>query len=94
MKILINKKCYQVLFLQVTLLLIRGHPKELLKLNLFGTELEERTFSDALGIAFQGKPKKSIPKRRIKSQREFQYGQWEKFKDYYCLYSSLSWHFP
>ena len=60
-KIFTNKKQYNVPFLQITLLLISGHPKEVLKLNIFGIGWGEGT-SHALGIAFQGKPKKRHPK--------------------------------
>ena len=82
-----------MIFLQTTLLWMSGHPKGVLKLDTFGIELGEETFSDALDVVFQEKPKES-PKVESKFNREFQYGRDVKCKGYYCLCNKLSWHFP
>lgn len=83
-----------MIFLQTALLLMSGHPKGVLKLDIFGIELGEETFSDALDVVFQEKPKKESPKVESKFSRKFQYGGDVKHKGYYCLCNKLSWHFP
>ena len=95
MKIFTNKKQYNVIFLETALLSMSGPPKGVLKLDIFGIELGEETFSDALDVVFQEKPKKESPKVESKfNNREFQYEGDVKGKDYYCLCNKLSWHSP
>lgn len=78
---------------QITLLSVSGHSREVLKLSIFGIKLGKGALFDALSIGFRGKPKKSILHRRIKIERIFPCGHWEKIKIIIFCYT-LSWHFP